>query len=402
MLLISQVGGADPALDLPSQDQNIFARLVRDSVAIERQCSEIFCAVLLNAPALRDVIVHFLASRIGQSLNLQHDFEWRIRTETSIGRKRDDLRVEAWPVDGNRCSLLWSIEVKVGSSIHESGRWAGTLSEENVNPQQRVSQLINYDDWLARQDAAHRGGFLLVVRSRDYQLPKNLTQRWSTLSWTALGQCVEQAIAGGALPASDLFLARHFSAFIRMRLWEELEMSDNSLTFDDVALIRAVSSNWESCIEKASSLIRDLMPLIDQLDIGIGECKIEERLFGRLSRVCAWKYLSGDKFVWLGVGISGGMFSIWIESKPKYERKDAIYGLMQVAKAGLVERNAAWKMRAAGDDSYWDVWIEFGLERLLGAPDQAAFLASFVRERLQDLRISGVFEGLKRIDSEQA
>ena len=53
----------------------------------------------------------------------QDDISLKIRTEQSIGAKRDDLRIRAWRTDEDdeeTLEVLWTVEVKVGASIHLS------------------------------------------------------------------------------------------------------------------------------------------------------------------------------------------------------------------------------------------------------------------------------------------
>ncbi len=108
--LLLPVGFVDaeafPRLKLPPVSENIFRRLIRNPRAQssrprERECTEMLCAVLLNAPRLRSRILRWLGELCEYAPVFPvDDLELRIDTEQPIGAKRDDLRIEAWDSDG--------------------------------------------------------------------------------------------------------------------------------------------------------------------------------------------------------------------------------------------------------------------------------------------------------------
>jgi hypothetical protein len=101
-----------------------------------------------------------------------------IEPEGSIGAKRDDLRIEGWcETDEERKRvLLWTIEVKVGASFHESSPLADIQGDEEDVA--LVNQIVNYDHWLEHQVAPNRAGFVLALEDMSHSLPVNLNCRW--------------------------------------------------------------------------------------------------------------------------------------------------------------------------------------------------------------------------------
>ncbi|MEX1368768.1 MAG: hypothetical protein AB1Z98_36910 [Nannocystaceae bacterium] len=98
-------------LDLPRGRHNLFARIIRnpyprDRPPRERECAEMLCGVLDNAPELRTVVMHWLAerARTGPLPDIDHHIV-RIDTEQAIGTKRDDLRITARDPDSSELAL---------------------------------------------------------------------------------------------------------------------------------------------------------------------------------------------------------------------------------------------------------------------------------------------------------
>ena len=78
------------------------------------------CSALLDAPALRDGILRFLASLTDTPLPPE-GLRWQIDTELPIGGKRDDLRIEGFTGEDPQSRLvLWTMEIKVGAGFHKS------------------------------------------------------------------------------------------------------------------------------------------------------------------------------------------------------------------------------------------------------------------------------------------
>ena len=98
----------------------------------ERECTEMLCAVLRNTSVLRLSLLRWMADLIGVKIKRFDDLQFSIETEGAIGSKRDDLRIEGWleSDDDRTLSLLWTIEVKVGASFHESTPLDGVTIQE--------------------------------------------------------------------------------------------------------------------------------------------------------------------------------------------------------------------------------------------------------------------------------
>ena len=183
-------------LGLPTDSDNIFQRLIRNphlnsDTPRERECTEMLCSVLCNAPILRSQLLRWIGRFVG---DLPHDFddiEFQIDTEGSIGSKRDDLRIEGWrhTEEGQELVLIWTVEVKVGAQFHES-----SFQYEEADDSELVNQLINYDVWLDQQSAQYRGGFVLALSNMSGELPQSLRMPWYCFTWTGLGQEVQQIL----------------------------------------------------------------------------------------------------------------------------------------------------------------------------------------------------------------
>src|SRR5687767_15050925 len=114
-------------LHLPSPSNNLFQRLIRNphaesDRAKERECAEMLCALLQNAPGLRLQLLRWLGAKVLFDVEKLDRLRFNIDTEQPIGAKRDDLRIVGSP-DGTEeqgPTLLWTVEVKVGASFHES------------------------------------------------------------------------------------------------------------------------------------------------------------------------------------------------------------------------------------------------------------------------------------------
>ena len=119
-LLILDDAPRDLAVPVPPISENLFARLIRnpqvpDRPVRERQCTEMLCSLLLNAPELRGVLFRWLAGLAGGPESLE-DLRWTATTEQAIGKKRDDLRIAGYRDSDEETServVLWTIEVKV-------------------------------------------------------------------------------------------------------------------------------------------------------------------------------------------------------------------------------------------------------------------------------------------------
>ena len=108
-------------IDLPMGTQNLFTRLIRTPYGHERSCAEMLCAVLLNAPRVREGLMAWMVARARiNDLPDLGDVEFRINTELPIDGKRDDLRITACDHRSGAVKLVWTIEIKVGAGLHWS------------------------------------------------------------------------------------------------------------------------------------------------------------------------------------------------------------------------------------------------------------------------------------------
>src|SRR5690606_34210363 len=104
-------------LELPPVSTNVFQRLIRNphpdsSLAKERECAEMLCALFQNAPAVRIELLTWMAGRADLPALDWEELSLSFETEQPIGPKRDDLRITGW--DGAyKQRLLWTVEVKV-------------------------------------------------------------------------------------------------------------------------------------------------------------------------------------------------------------------------------------------------------------------------------------------------
>jgi hypothetical protein len=340
ILIPHKATGSDFLRDLPAPSKNIFQRIIRNPraespYARERECTEMLASVLINAPILREHIFRWMA---GPS-ELDLDLEFAIGTERSIGAKRPDLWIEGRKGDGSdeRLVLHWIVEVKVGSSFHESA--AHTLDDEGelvdndldkALDEQLVHQLKHYDDWLAIQRAEDCRGFVLALRDLSSKLPAlNLKRTWPCLSWTRLGLEVNVAIERYDLPPQEALLARHLLGFISENLWriDEMPGSKLKLDFNDIALIRAFSKIGRECERKVNELMSGAISLVEKSGIGFGEVKLYERLYKGDSCSCIERFLvprfarDADPALEIAIGYEesyGDYLAIWINMSPTH------------------------------------------------------------------------------------
>jgi hypothetical protein len=327
LLIPSPRESLDVHVQIPRSGDNLFERLIRDPQAPhrpmrERQCAEMLRSVLVACPVLASFVFKWLAQLTGISNNLIDELEWSLETEQSIGSKRDDLRIEGWRTDSQdpRRAVLWTIEIKVAAPLHDSSRqdWEGISEVAPENDPEIVSQLVNYDEWLARQDAVHKAGFVLALRDMSTGLPEGLRQPWHCFTWTALGLEVEKALATDLLPISERPFAEHMLGFIRHRLWDTTDMTTSRLELDDVALLRALAAIGPSCSRKIKTFVNEFQKSFENLGVSFVDIGHTNGFFDRtenISYAIRARCVSGDGGeVSVSVGVVNDESCVWLGS----------------------------------------------------------------------------------------
>jgi len=414
ILLLPRVSAPSSVrVPLPKIDDNLFERLIRDPTAPhrparERLCTEMLCAVLKNAPVLRQVVFGSFAQLTDVPTAELDDLHWRLDTERSIGSKRDDLRIEGWRLSEEQDNLevLWTIEVKVAASLHESSQQilddeGEVVTDACQDDTALVSQLVNYDLWLSRQQVKYRAGFVLSVATSTDMLPDSLTQTWKCMTWTSLAKTVEGALAEALLPPRERPLAEHMVGFVRRHLWRESDMANSKLDFDDLALVRAFAVIGVDCERKINGLVAGLEETIRDADVIRGTVRQQKNLYRTHVRSVCWGYLVPDSAMErspqlaLLAGIAESEMSVWIESSPTHDVKPATRKIMLTAEKSLTELNPNWVAKSEDDRSWLDLVLTEPLTSLLACDDQQETLVQFVSDALQDLKQVGVFAALE-------
>jgi len=395
-------------LDLPSDADNIFQRLIRNphiesDTPRERECTEMLCAVLLNTHRLRLHLLNWLAKSVDQDAGDLADLDYRIDTEGSIGSKRDDLRIEGWrsQEDQQTLVLLWTIEVKVGAWFHESSIQDSTIptTAEDEERVELVNQLVNYDHWLCHQPAEHRAGFVLALDDMACDLPTNLTMPWHCLTWTDLAEQVIEAISTNDLPPSEEMLAKHLLGFIKKHLWRVSGMTNDRIEFDDLALLRAFASIGVDCDKKVTRLVAQLEGMLKEADIGEGKIALNQTLFRTYLRCTIYRYFFlPEEFPYpiLVAGVEKDQLIVFIESAKGYAQKPAITQAIRSVEDRLKERNQEWRVPSPEDhQGLRDLEVRLPLTNLLVAPDQEAVFLEFFRKAFEDINQVGVVQAIQ-------
>ena len=415
-LLISRFSAPSSVrVPLPRIEDNLFERLIRDPTAPhrparERLCTEMLCAVLKNAPALRKVVFGWFAQLTDLPTEELGDLQWRLDTERPIGSMRDDLRIEGWRLseDEDELEVLWTVEVKVAAPLHESREQilddqGEVVSDAGRDDAALVSQLVNYDLWLSRQQVKCRAGFVLAVAFQPNTLPDNLTQTWKCMTWTSLAQTIEEALADELLPPRERPLVEHMVGFVRRHLWRESDMANSKLDFDDIALLRAFTSFGIDCERKINDLVAGLEETIREADIIRGEIKLQKTLFRTYIRSVCWGYLLPEStmeahpHLALMAGIAGSEMTVWIESSPAHNAKSEIHKVMHSAEKSLTEQNPNWVAKSEDDGSWIDLVLSEPLTSLLATDHQQEILVQFVANALRDLKEVGILKKLLKL-----
>ena len=354
------------------------------------------CAVLRNTTELRLNMFRWLADLVGHHSERFQNMVFIIDTEGSIGAKRDDLRIEGWHETENdrRRVLLWTIEVKVGASFHESSPLDDVLSNDGDSG--LVNQIVNYDHWLEHQTVPNRAGFVLALSDMSNALPPNLNCCWRCVSWTKLGLRILDAIRSGVLPGEEVFLAKHLLGFIMNHLWRASEMTEFEINFDDVALMRAYAAAGRDSEDKINRLVESLIPIVEKSGIGEGAIAHQKSLYKGMKRSTVYRNLfpkahSTNSTLWAGCTLTH--MTIWLETAPGNENKAIVTSIMQSSLPPLKERNPGWRIN---EDQGWpDLVLEKPLATLLADKDQMAGFESFFIAALEDMRETGVVEKLQ-------
>lgn len=399
-------------LGLPIDSDNIFQRLIRNphldsDTPRERECTEMLCSVLCNSRILRSRMLRWLGSYLNDVPSDFDQLSFEIDTEGSIGSKRDDLRIEGWRQTGEEgldLVVLWSVEVKVGAHFHESSLQNAGTDEIDSDADATVNQLINYDRWLREQSAKFKAGFVLALYDMSQAVPSSLAMPWHCLTWTEIGQQVQESLEQDELPPSEELLAKHLLGFIKRHLWRVSDMSRDRIDFDDLALLRAFSEIGIDCEKKINRLVGLLPDIIEEMGIGCGKIGQSATLFRTTLRAVSNRRLFEPE-VWdyptLMLGVKRNDLAVWLETVPSNEKKGAFNEVLQSLLPALHERNPRWHVCSPEDRTWRDIELRSPLVDLLVAEDQDAFFTDFFRRALDDLKQVRVVEAIRECVSKK-
>jgi len=368
------------------------------------------CALLQNAPQVAQRLVGWLGLQVSKPCPIPNEIELHFETEGAIGAKRDDLRIVGKKGDGEDTPyFVWSMEIKVGASLHYSSRQLDdteVLDEEIANKDVKaelVNQLQNYDDWLATRPAERVAGFVLGVQNLQEAIPSNLKCDWTCLTWTGIGEQLSICIRDANLPPHESFLARHVLGFIYENLWRESEMSQAQLNLNDVALIRAFAALADDCKEKVRRLVEPLAEVITRSGVGQGEVGTQKLFEGR--KMCeATCDFGGEWYLTAAIGCDtdakSDYLSVWLEGPSKHPQKAKFKAQINSMIPSLKKRNPAWSFPSQDSEKGWQDWIDVeltvSLEKFLGADDQRKALEIFVERAIEDLKDVGLIDAFKK------
>ena len=397
-------------LFLPDSEHNIFQRLIRNPRPVgrlprEAECTEMLVGLLLNAPIVQLRFLEDLAERAGLERIDFSTLTLSISTEQDMDGKRDDIRILAWMEDSPADVpplLLWTIEVKVGAGFHASLALSETIDGD-------VHQVINYDHWLARQEANHRAGFVLAMSDQSESLPDGLVNPWHCVTWTEIARSVEELLHDAPLGAVESFLARHFLGFVNRYLVREMNDSDlGSLSFDDVALLRAYTHIGWQTRKRVRSLVDPIGALLEEKAVFPGVVRPQRNLFGGHHRQVWVQSMVGnapERLPYLMAGIAqaiGPMDAvIWIETSPNYALKRHFREVLAASLSQLQARNSEWSLLPEEYNGWWEMLVAHPLESIVADPNPAQRMSNFVADALEDLRVTGVAERLMRLVSQE-
>lgn len=415
LLIPSPPAPLDVHVQVPLPADNLFERLIRDPQAPhrpmrERQCAEMLRSVLVTCPSLASFVFKWFAQLTGIPVGLIDELDWSLETEQSIGAKRDDLRIEGWRTDEGapHQTVLWTIEIKVAAPLHESGRQEWEAEIEEAAPEddaEIVNQLVNYDQWLARQDADHKAGFVLALRDMSTAMPVGLREPWHCFTWTELALEMERALADNLLPISERPFAEHMLGFIRHRLWDTTDMTASRLELDDVALLRALAAIGPSCARKMKDLVSQFKEVFEATGVAFCRINATTTFFDRtdvaqysLAATCT----NDSSYLCINAGVYADDVRVWISCNPNSkDTKKAARKLLCDRQARLSNRNPAWIVAELDASGYTDAEITKPLISVLANEDWQIPLIEFVRGAVGDLKETGILEALVGIQSSE-
>jgi hypothetical protein len=269
-----------------------------------------------------------------------------------------------------------------------------------------MDQITEYDRRLSQQDVEKRAGFVLSMRDMATSMPDGLQASWSCLTWTQLGRVIEPLLVDDTLSATEAFLARHLLGFIRKHLWEatmDTQDTDTRLDFDDIALIRAFNLIGKQTTHRVDSLVAPLAQVMAAADLAAGSPAIGGKILqGGNRKVVSQSLLdpTNQKPPYLCAGLTserGLHVTVWLETSPKYAQKQALHHMLKGRLHMLQQRNSAWRVVPLDEMHYWDLELTAPVESLLVAEDQGAWMKDFVVKALDDLKVTGVIENVRRI-----
>ena len=215
-------------------------------------------------------------------------------------------------------AVLWTIEVKVGSSFHESSSIV-VGDVEIVDDVEVVNQVTNYDHWLAAEPAEYRGGIVLSLSNSAHLLPVGLRCTWVCTSWTVLGDCIAKALDKQGVTESERFLAKHVLGFIRNYLWRASEMETTKVGFDDIALLRAFAAYGLEAEKKIDGLVAGLRHVVAEFGFESDSFAHMKALYKPSGVSVLYTNIidkSISSYPELYVGVSGANAELWLQTAP--------------------------------------------------------------------------------------
>lgn len=376
---------------LPDSEDNIFGRVIRNPHITslhpkERECTEMLCALLRNSIVVRNHLLNYFAGLLGQNIDHYDGLAFNFLTEQAIGPNRDDLRILGWrdTEENTELAILWTIEVKVGSTFHYGVSIADEVDDTEAEPE-LVNQLMNYDHWLARQTAVNRGGVVLALHDYSGSLPAGLECTWASTSWTKLAESIGQCLQDESPTENDRFIAQHVLGFIREHLWRTEEMQKAGLDFDDIALIRAFTRFGVDVERKINVLVGGLAEILERNGLGMGPIAHQKSMFKASKRSVLYRNVLDrpvSEYPQLLMGISHSSCSLRLETAPTNRHKSQVTLALQKILPQLQARMSKWHIP---DDTWGDLALDAPLIDLLSADDQEEKFKAFFESAVNDL-----------------
>ena len=384
--------------DLPAPGDNVFLRLIRNPQPAgrppkERECAEMLAAVMRNAPVIAHALTGGWLAHAGLEVPNWDDVVVRIETEQPIQGKRDDLRITVRSRAGKPVALI-TVEVKVGSGLHMSSAIDELVDEERAGTS--ISQLENYDAWLAEHPAKTKLGVVLAMTSHAPAIAGlGLGQPWVSTTWAELARSVHHVVNHPKIPPTARLLGRHLVGFVHHALGAHM---DPEINFDDMALLRAFSAIGRDTAAKTHGLVADLQVLLEEDNFGVGTIQHQQMLYRRHYRSTLWRRI-GDpdnpKVPLIGTGVllrPELAFWVWIETPPNSPFKDDARKIVRERLDALKRLDPRWRL----DDGWVDLRWTQPLTELLRV-DQATYMRGIVKSSLAALRQTGVYDALEQL-----